>query len=237
MHTVLQDRRIDRDITEHASIRGTDLLGNVLLTDGLGLLCELAGGDLRFWAAARAAFEQLASAYAAEPTLGRAFADRADARVRELIAGRAATVRVLVAALACRTGRHDRVEAVQRALDRLVVAMEIRDGISDWREDHARGKQTFALLRLAERIGKDLAGCTPDELADALYLDGGVAALVDEILEYLRDASAQVSEYPHQRLAGYVAELAAESRALADGVRSRQPAGVSGQLPPQFAGG
>jgi len=222
MHTQAQDQRIDRDLADPSLAWATDVLSSTLLVEAIAMLCGIAGGDPLFWAQTRAAFTESARGCLAERTLGTGSDELVGERLVSVVAGRMATLRILVTALACHSRRHERTQPVQRAIDHLLVAQKLRDDISDWRDDHARGMPTVVLLRLAQRVGRPLHECSPDDVADALYLFGGLEALVDEIDDHLRRAAELIEPYPHRRMGGYVKELRRECAALAERVRAHK---------------
>lgn len=222
LHTIVQDRRLDGDFTDPEEARGSDLLSNLLILDSLHLLAELSGHDPAFWTYAHAAFVAYAGAYAAESDLERYYCSPPDDRLVELVGDKLATVRIVCGALACLSGNHDRARPVEEALANGIFAGQIRDDIADWRDDHRVGKRTYVTLRLAERLDKPIGQCTDDELADELYLHGGLEEFVQEIDDRLNLAVDAVAGLPHSRLAGQAEELRRETQSVVATISARK---------------
>ncbi len=105
MHTQAQDQRIDRDLADPSLAWATDVLSSTLLVEAIAMLCGIAGGDPLFWAQTRAAFTESARGCLAERTLGTGSDELVGERLVSVVAGRMATLRILVTALACHSRR------------------------------------------------------------------------------------------------------------------------------------
>lgn len=183
LHCWLQDSRIDGDWPAAQCAAATDALSNILLTDSLSIFADLAA-DTGFWPIARASFCELSDAYAAEASPNAA----GDGLIRDVL-GRSAPFHILVAALGLHARRTDLIQPCTEMANRLLLWFQILDDLSDWREDHARGRRSYAMSLLDRFIGsKPLAECTADDIADALYLFGGAEALIAECVRLLGEA-------------------------------------------------
>jgi len=222
LHTIVQDHRLDGDFIDPEEARGSDLLSNLLILDSLHLLAELSAHDPRFWRCAHEAFAAYAEAYAAESDLEQYYGWPADDRLVELVADKLATVRIVLGALACVSGNHERLRSAEQALVSGIFAGQIRDDIADWRNDHRVGKRTYVILRLAQRLEKPIGRCTDDELADELYLHGGLEEFVQEIGDRLNLAVDAVADLPHSRFVEYVEAMRRESQSVAAKVSARK---------------
>jgi len=225
MHTILQDKRIDGDFD--ASARSlSDLLSNLLLADSLLIFNEVAGHAVEFRAAVHSALNDLAAGYTAEPVLDAQLAADRD-RYMTLVADRWATVKVLVSAVGYRDGRIELIPVLLDALRSLEFAQQLRDDLTDWRDDHARGRKTYVLLQLARLVGRPLGECEPDAIADALYLGGGLEQLIAELQELLRTAVTALAGFPRDAFVAHVRYLTDESQAIVDGATARKAAALA----------
>jgi hypothetical protein len=224
LHNLLQDHRLDGDLTDASLAFGSDLLGNLLVADGVGMLSRVAGHAPEFWDDVHRVYDDFAWAYANEAKLGQHFAVPPSDEFVSLIVDRVAPLRLPASALSCHTGRRDRYAAVCRAIGQSIFAGQLRDDLSDWRVDHARGRPTYVLLRAAHRAGAPLSECTADRLADALYLEGVLEELLAHIRTHTDRALSEVTGMPHRSFAAYLRRLREESSAIAERVAARRSA-------------
>ncbi len=183
LHCWLQDSRIDGDWPAPACGPGTDALSNILMTDSLAIFAGLAG-DAKFWPMTRAAFCELADAYASEGRAG-LFGEA----LERSVLGRCAPFHMLVAALGLHARRPDLIGPCSEMANRLLLWFQIIDDLTDWREDRAAGRESYAMTRIASFFeARSFLQSSEDELADTLYLFGGGEALIGECIRLLREA-------------------------------------------------
>lgn len=224
LHNLLQDHRLDGDLSDVSLAFGSDLLGNLLVADGVGMLSRVAGHAPEFWDDVHHAYDDFAWAYANEAKLGQHFAIPPSDEFVSLVVDRVAPLRLPASALSCHTGRRDRYAAVCRAVGQSIFAGQLRDDLSDWRVDHARGKPTYVLLRAARQAGAPLSECTADRLADALYLEGVLEELLAQIRTHADQALSEVADVPHRCFEAYLRGIRDESSGIAVRVAARRSA-------------
>jgi len=190
LHCWLQDSRIDGDWPATVCGPGTDALSNILMTDSLAIFAELAG-DAQFWPMTRAAFCELADAYASEGRPGLT----GEALERSVL-GRCAPFHMLVAALGLHARRPDLIAPCSEMADRLLLWFQILDDLTDWREDRAAGREPYAMTRIASYFGeRAFLESSDDEIADVLYLFGGGEALIGDCVRLLGEALDLLRRY------------------------------------------
>jgi len=223
-HVVWQDHRIDGDVTDPGLTASTDLLGNIVLVDALAS-CAAIAADARFWLDARVAFEALANGYLTESAVTRAVGDGPPSTdLLDVVADRYAVLRIPVSALGWHTGHPQRVDVVWRALRHLAFGVQLKDDLTDWRDDHMRARPTYPLMQAAHRCGAPLQECTSDQLADAMFLDGVLERVLQTSSDYLRASLAELDPYPHTRFNRFITGMLAHNARVVENVTRRKAA-------------
>lgn len=200
-YTILQDNRID-DPSE--SDWQTEACGNVLLSKCIQAFQSLVPDRHDFLEVVNDVFHELALAY---------FAEQRDHRWRvkpydeasdvQMIVGRSAPVKLCLWSLAVRAGREDAIPDLYEAVGHLIQAIQIRDDLSDYREDYRSGYMSHVVTETLLRLG--VGSITPwedapewpseEELFVTLYTSGLIEDLLVECNDHLNSVLTIVSKY------------------------------------------
>jgi hypothetical protein len=170
-HAILQDRRMDGDHRGELASR-TDVLCNILLADSLHLFGQITA-DPGFGDFVHQVYADLAAAYECEPNYIAMYAQNPASLFRPVV-DRSAPWLLPIAALGFHTGRTTGIGPLCDAYRHFTFGLQIHDDLSDWREDLERGKASLLLALLSPRIDSQFGDWKTDEVANALYLYGGL---------------------------------------------------------------
>lgn len=200
-YTILQDNRID-DPSD--SDWQTEACGNVLLSKCIQAFQSLVPDRGDFLEIVNDVFQELALAYFAEQGNHRwrvkPYDEDSDV---QMIVGRSAPVKLCLWSLAVRAGREDAIPDLYEAVGHLIQAIQIRDDLSDWREDYRSGYMSHVLTETLLRLG--VGSNTPcedaeewpseEELFVTLYTSGLMEDLLVECNDHLNSVLNIVSKY------------------------------------------
>ena len=200
-YTILQDNRID---SPGDSDWQTEACGNVLLSRCIQAFQSLVPDRHDFLEVVNDVFQELALAY---------FAEQRDHRWRvkpydeasdvQMIVGRSAPVKLCLWSLAVRAGREDAIPDLYEAVGHLIQAIQIKDDLSDWREDYRNGYISHVVTEILLRLGleggtscEDMKGWPSEqELFVTLYTSGLMEDLLVECNDHLNSVLNIVSKY------------------------------------------
>ena len=200
-YTILQDNRID---SPQESDWRTEACGNLLFAKCIQSFQSLVPDRPDFLEVVHDVFQELALAY---------FMEQGDHRWRvkpydedrdvQMIVGRSAPVKLCLWSLAVRAGREDAIPDLYEAVGHLIQAIQIKDDLSDWRDDYRDGYMSYVITETLLRLGLQSGASfeepkewpSEQELFVALYTSGLMEDLIVEANEHLDAILNIVSRY------------------------------------------
>ena len=133
----------------------------------------------------------------------------------QMIVGRSAPVKLCLWSLAVRAGREEAIPDLYEAVGHLIQAIQIRDDLSDWREDYRNGYMSHVVTETLLRLG--VGSITPcedaqewppeEELFVTLYTSGLMEDLLVECNDHLTSVLNIVSKYNAMPLSLFISSF------------------------------
>jgi hypothetical protein len=194
----------------------TEALGNLFLVKAVESLHSLAPDNPQFWCYLHRYLEDLSVAYLWEIEEHHRRFKNFDARDVRMAADRSAPLNVCVATLALYADKEHEIENVTEAMRQIIFGLQIRDDLTDWREDFRQGNWTYPINLAIEQLQQGGISFNPQsfqehEIENALFLSDIVERLFEESTINFQLAKEKLAHLNSKALCEYLDAMIANN--------------------------
>ena len=223
---ILEDNWIDDPSKSNPN---THLLGNLLFTKMVECFFSVSQANYKFWKYLHKYLEEFAEGCMWEQKEHRNHPKSFTNKDFVMAAKRSAPINICISSLALAAGREDIIQTLIEAIRQLIIGLQIRDDLADWKEDIKRGMFTYplslALKQLQNQdnfINADFTKMNFNDIKNSLLLSDIAETTIEKSNACLKKAKEITSELDMSLLYLYIDFILEENEEIKEAIISQK---------------